>query len=339
MAPSRLLRRTSLALAGMGTLLAVSAAVGWWGTRSERAATRLVEHTHEVLEHVLAVRTAVASSQGNLNAYLVTLDTEALALFRRNEADAHNGLTQLTQLTGDNEQQAARLRGAAVRLRGLDSARAEILQARRVAPDAASAAFATTGVVAHRRAVMALLDSLEYTERTLLAQRTATQDRSSTVRILALLAALLIAVVIGFWAVGSTRHEMRTITTLSAQRHALAEDNPDGVVVRVGEQIVYANTAAAALLGFAQGTDIIGRSLLTFLHPEEQPEAGARFRSRDVAGLTLSPTRRRLGPPRRRHRSRRGARGARDVRRTTGQRDCRARSDGAFGRGARVRGQ
>ncbi len=292
--PARLVRRATIVLAFTVSVLAGTAYLGWSGGKAERSESQWVERTHDVLDNLAGLRSAVTASQGNLNAYLVTLDTGALATYRWNEGDAQARLVRIATLARSVDGSAAGIERATRDLGLLQVAREQILMARGASLESARDAFTTTGVVARRQALMNVIDSLARTERGRLVQRADARANASTMRYAALIVALLTAIGIGVWAAAATRREVRAIQTLSDRHRALADQNPDGILVRVGERVVYANTAAATLLGYEAGADLIGRAVVELLHPDEHPAALERYRSRDPAALTKPPSRRRL---------------------------------------------
>lgn len=58
----------------------------------------------------------------------------------------------------------------------------------------------------------------------------------------------------------------------------LVEQSPDGVVVHVDGRIVYANPAAAKILGVRGAHDLVGRSSLDVIPPQERPLVQRRIR-------------------------------------------------------------
>lgn len=68
----------------------------------------------------------------------------------------------------------------------------------------------------------------------------------------------------------------------------LVENSPDGVLVLIDGKIVYANKAAHAIVGARSKADILGKSTLDFVHPDDLELAIAR---RDnLAKLKANPT-------------------------------------------------
>ncbi|RJQ54778.1 MAG: PAS domain S-box protein [Actinobacteria bacterium] len=69
---------------------------------------------------------------------------------------------------------------------------------------------------------------------------------------------------------------------LEASEHRyrrLVEASPDGVGVVRRDEIVYANTALATLLGAASPLEIVGRSILDFVEKDMQPDLADRLRA------------------------------------------------------------
>ena len=63
---------------------------------------------------------------------------------------------------------------------------------------------------------------------------------------------------------------------------ALIERSPDAMLVHRDGRIVYANATAARLLGYAAATELLGRSALSLLHPDDR--AGAAEGIRQITG-------------------------------------------------------
>jgi len=65
----------------------------------------------------------------------------------------------------------------------------------------------------------------------------------------------------------------------SEQRYrGLVEMAPDAVAVHDGQRLLFANPAAAALLGVGDASEAVGMKVIDFVHPDSQPVAAARMR-------------------------------------------------------------
>jgi PAS domain S-box-containing protein len=79
------------------------------------------------------------------------------------------------------------------------------------------------------------------------------------------------------------------------ERHRnLIEFLPDAVLVSDGDRIVFANPAAARIVGAAHPGELLGRSLLDFFHSEHQAAVSQRTRRAAEEGLPGPPERRRI---------------------------------------------
>ncbi len=68
---------------------------------------------------------------------------------------------------------------------------------------------------------------------------------------------------------------------------SLVEFAPNGILVRTGETIVFANPAAASILG-TDATNCVGRRILDFIHPLDIEDVRKRMRAVDEGGQSTS---------------------------------------------------
>ena len=91
--------------------------------------------------------------------------------------------------------------------------------------------------------------------------------------------------------------ELQHRTTVEAELRAaqsryqtLVEVNPDAVLVNFNKKIVYANNAAARLLGAASPEDLLGRSPFDFVDPERKAEVEQRYERALASGQPNPPS-------------------------------------------------
>lgn len=91
--------------------------------------------------------------------------------------------------------------------------------------------------------------------------------------------------------------ELQHRTTIEAELRAtqsryqtLVEVNPDAVLVNFKKRIVYANNAAARLLGAASAEDLLGRSPFEFVDPERRAEVEQRYARALASGQPNPPS-------------------------------------------------
>ena len=91
--------------------------------------------------------------------------------------------------------------------------------------------------------------------------------------------------------------ELQHRTTVEAELRAarsryqtLVEVNPDAVLVNFNKKIVYANNAAARLLGAASPEDLLGRSPFEFVEPERRAEVEQRYERAMASGQPNPPS-------------------------------------------------
>jgi two-component system sensor kinase FixL len=89
------------------------------------------------------------------------------------------------------------------------------------------------------------------------------------------------------------QHRTTVETELRAARsryQTLVEVNPDGMLVNFHKKIVYANDAAARLLGAASPEDLLGRSPFEFVEPERRAEVEQRYERARASGQPNPPS-------------------------------------------------
>ena len=91
--------------------------------------------------------------------------------------------------------------------------------------------------------------------------------------------------------------ELQHRTTIEAELRAarsryqtLVEVNPDAVLVNFNKKFVYANHAAARLLGAASPEDLLGRSPFEFVEPERRAEVEQRYERAMASGQANPPS-------------------------------------------------
>ena len=72
-----------------------------------------------------------------------------------------------------------------------------------------------------------------------------------------------------------------------ARYRELVEGTPDGIYIHSDDRIVYVNRAALDQLGATSADQIVGRSRLDFIHPDDRAES--RSRVRDIYGGLRTP--------------------------------------------------
>ncbi len=75
------------------------------------------------------------------------------------------------------------------------------------------------------------------------------------------------------------RNQMQEAVRESEERYrSLVELAPDGIILHAGGTLLFANPAAARLLGAERPEDLVGRPVLEFVHPEFRDRVGERIR-------------------------------------------------------------
>jgi PAS domain S-box-containing protein len=77
--------------------------------------------------------------------------------------------------------------------------------------------------------------------------------------------------------VSDRRRAILALAESEARFRTVVESAPDGVVILRGKACVYANPAAATMLGYAHARDVIGRDVTSLIHPSDAGKATVRI--------------------------------------------------------------
>jgi PAS domain S-box-containing protein len=80
----------------------------------------------------------------------------------------------------------------------------------------------------------------------------------------------------------------RALRESEAEHRLLVDRSPDAILVHSGGEVVYANPAAATLLGVSHPAELVGRPVLEMVHPDDRDAARERARAARE-GCTISP--------------------------------------------------
>lgn len=101
-------------------------------------------------------------------------------------------------------------------------------------------------------------------------------------------------VVLVFQDISARRQAERALAESEERYRRLVEMLPDGVAVHSGGVIVYANPAAARLLGASDPEELVGRPVLSFVHPDDVETVRERMRAAYEEGQVLGRMEERL---------------------------------------------
>ena len=91
------------------------------------------------------------------------------------------------------------------------------------------------------------------------------------------------------------RHRLAGAFAESEARYrGLVESMPDGVLVHVGDRIVFVNPAFVAMAGAGRAEQLLGRSVYDLVHPDEVADVAARLREVQGGTAPVRAARRRL---------------------------------------------
>ncbi|MCC6244282.1 MAG: PAS domain S-box protein [Gemmatimonadaceae bacterium] len=288
-------RRRVKALFGGALLLLVGiASLALWGQRASRRATDAMLRMQQTVDRAGALRLSVATAAAGHRAFLLTADSASLALSREAERDGETEVAALALLTRDTPETSRQVAALVGELTALTTSRAEIVRMHASDAVAAAAALGAPDAVALRRRVATLLDGVDQTERAALHASVATFHRASGSLLAILLVALVFATLLTAWAVSATTHDFRTTAASESRLRALFDANPDGVIVQSGGRVLFANGAAAAMLGFDTPEALRGSAFFDLVHADERERARALAQTVIAEGRVVDPTPRRF---------------------------------------------
>jgi two-component system CheB/CheR fusion protein len=232
-----------------------------------RADAQMVAHTHEVLDTLAELITAIRRAESAELTYLFTGQQHHLEPLEPAVVAANAAIDKLHQLTADNppqQQRVPELRKAASamlgRMRHAAAARAE-------GPDGAQRFFQGADAWQTREAVRAILVPMEQMERDLLREREQTTARAYQAALATgvLTAVIGLAAVLGFITLvrANLRARMEALAIIQQERErfrvTLASIG-DGVIVTDDRgRVTFLNAVARALTGW--NDDALGREL------------------------------------------------------------------------------
>ncbi len=262
-------RATIVLIVGL-VILACVAAIASWTARRSAQASEWVDHTVMTIRQADGAERDLALALANHRTYLIENDTVTLVAYRMAESSLTADLARLQQLTDDNPAQQRRVRELGARLDSLAAFRERVIAARGRDLQGAVALLRTPEAIRARESAVALVGEISAEEHRLLIEREALGRQATRMLNLTLVAALVAAALFGLWGQRLLRQEARAITASEARYRALADDSPDGVLIHAGGRIVYANAAAAAMLGDIVPAQLIGCTFLDIIHPDDR---------------------------------------------------------------------
>jgi diguanylate cyclase (GGDEF)-like protein/PAS domain S-box-containing protein len=85
------------------------------------------------------------------------------------------------------------------------------------------------------------------------------------------------------------RRQQQALTDLADRYRLLVELAPEAIVVHQDDRIVYANPAAVRFAAAGSATEILGRTITDFIHPDSVPETLRRISDLTAPGSTSGP--------------------------------------------------
>jgi PAS domain S-box-containing protein/diguanylate cyclase (GGDEF)-like protein len=280
---------------GVASIFAV-AGISYIFTGQLREDAKWVSHTEEVLKEIEQLTASQRDLTLSLGRYLITRDESSVNERARIEAAIQEDIDHIRRLTADNPRQQSpldqieRLTGQRVAMSNEIIAKFRQQASSAGAPPAANRGESPLGreyplIGQH---IDQVLKGMEAEEQSLLQQRQALSDSSSTKTFLLMPVGVylsLTVLLLGLFFLNSGTAERKRAEDMGRESetyfHTIFEATPDGmIIVDRGRKIVIANPAAEKMFGYAVG-------LLRGVALEELvPEANREALLRDWSGLT-----------------------------------------------------
>jgi methyl-accepting chemotaxis protein len=207
--------------AGFGVALAIFVIVGIVSYRNVEQQTedaQWVAHTHEVLETLTKVMSALQDAETGQRGYVITGEESYLAPYAAGIAVVETHRKHLTDLVGDNPRQAARAEAMAPLIAAKLEEMARPLEARRTRDFAAAQAIIVAGQGKRTMDdIRALVQTMTQAEEELLAKRAAISEAATKTAGLTILLGTALAIVLaGFVGFLITRNVAGPLRLLTA---------------------------------------------------------------------------------------------------------------------------
>jgi two-component system cell cycle sensor histidine kinase/response regulator CckA len=230
-----------------------------------------VKRSQEMDAAVGSLRGHLLQAESAHRSYLLVDSEAALANYQRADRGSVADLANVHRL--GNDLPGGRYATAALdaSVRELVDFRKRVITAQRESgPAAARALLVARSAQDANASVDAALTDLENLERAFAKLGVERERQASQRAVEAVLIALLIALLFGFWSVHALRAEGMHVARSEQRYRTLAQANPDGVFVLVDGRFVYANSAAMQLFGAPSKQVLLGESFAQFVKDEDR---------------------------------------------------------------------
>lgn len=241
---------------------------GLWRVSRER---ERVEHSHAVIETLKDVRRDLMTADHSHAAFIRSGDRVALAAYESAIGRTASAIRSLDVSTADDVRQTVRGDRLAAGIRNVRQRQLAMPEVDATAADPTRAvplALLDQALADSLRGLDLLVDSLIVTEHQLLRERRTVEERIRTIMLAWLGVAVLMTAMLGIGTLRVRRRYAAALARSAATFRRLADDNPDGVLVHIGETIVYANAAAAHML-LTTRSALVGSGVLSHVHPDD----------------------------------------------------------------------
>ena len=270
-----------------GARLGVVILFGWGAFASQRALAA-VEHAQQVTQTVERVRLQQLEMRLHNRGFLLSgnvAELRALAAARGRRDDAWR---QLERLAAGASATGGQVAGIRVTLDSGDVIGERLRSAATASAEDNQRALTASGLIEISDAAAQQLAALLTSEQATLFAETARQHRALNVTMAAAGIAVVLAALIGVTTLRYRRRNTNEIAAEAATFRRLAEDNPDGVLVHIDYNVVYANAAMESLLR-ASGTPIVGRRVPELVYPDDRTVIDERTAQVAQKGIPTQP--------------------------------------------------
>jgi two-component system cell cycle sensor histidine kinase/response regulator CckA len=260
-----------------------------WGAWASQQALGDVDRARHVMQTIEQVRQYQLVSHLHSRGFLLSRDSAEARSMVRAMRLRDSALTQLESLTADNAASRARVAALGDVLDTADAVGAAVRHAAATSgADSVSRLLHAHGRVNYPALVNARFDEVLRGEEVQLVASTTRQRRAINLTLIAAGIGAVLAAAFGLTTLRSRRRNTRDIAADALSFRRLAEDNPDGVLVHIGYQVVYANPAIDTMLRTA-GRSLLSRNVRDIIHPDERDVIDQRTTQVASDGLPTPP--------------------------------------------------
>ncbi len=281
----RLRRAESLTVAARAGVLLLFG----WGAWASQGALAEVERTRLIMQTIDDVRLHQLSARMYNRGFLLNGDPAERAALQRSRDERDAAHRSLVRLTAANAASGHRLAALRALFDSADAAGARIQRsALGTSADSLRQLLRSPSPVNLASIIDSAVSALRESEERRLVDGIARQRQAIDLTLTAAAIGVVLTAIIGMLTLRDRRRNTTEIAADASTFRRLAEANPDGVLVHIGYQVVYANPAIDVMLRTA-GQSLVSRHVHDIIHPGDHDVIDERTAQVVRQGTPTSP--------------------------------------------------